>query len=310
MKNKHARTLLWIALAALLCGSGAWTAAAQGQIDLEKLEIVLWPEFDSPEMLVIYRITLPETTELPVWVSVPIPREVEEPHAVAIADAAGETFLTPYTIQESGEWSIVTLEASTTEVRVEYYAALEIDGDRRAFAFEWPGGYEVGEFGYEFQQPVGADEPTIDPAPDESGLGLYGLTYYAASLGALTADATAHIEVSYARDQSKLSADLIQQVPPLSRPDATTGETPEIGEVLRLFGALLLGVLLAVGGFMLVRVLQARKEGPGQRPKQRTRRRTVAKDHLDTATVFCHACGRQAGASDRYCRSCGSQLRR
>lgn len=299
-----------IFFAVILCLLSAAGTAAQGQPEVESLKVVLWPEFDRSDMLVIYRISLADTVELPAFVSVPIPADVGGPHAVAVSDNEGNLFITSYTQQEAGDWEIITLQASTTTARVEFYVGLEIEGNERSFTFDWPGGLEVGDFLYEFQQPVGAEEPTIDPPPETSGPGLYGLNYFSASLGALDAEATARIQLSYVREQSALTVDLIQQVPPLGRPETTEGETPDLSVILTWLGVGLVGILIVVGAFMLLRFWRTREQVTHQRPKRRPRKRAQAQDQIDAATVFCHACGRQAGASDHYCRSCGSQLRR
>ncbi len=310
MNDKKLQIAGRIVVAVWLLALCTGAAAAQGQPEIDNLEVVLWPEFDSSDMLVIYRISLSDTTELPALVSVPIPAAVGSPLAVAISDNAGSLFMTPYTMQEAGDWVILTLQASTREARVEYYATLEVEDSIRRFTFDWPGDLDLAEFSYEIQQPFGAEELEIDPPPDASGPGLYGLTYYTASMGPLSAESTASIQLSYVREQSDLSVDLVQQVPPLSRPDTTQGETPDLTEVLTWLGAVLVGILIAVGVFMLARLWRARESAPAQRRRQRPRKQTHPEHQLDAATVFCHACGRQAGASDRYCRSCGSQLRK
>jgi hypothetical protein len=310
MKTKWMRVSGQVVAAALLCALGTSGVAAQGQPAVERLEVVFWPEFDSQDMLVIYRISLAETTELPALVSVPIPADVGAPHAVAVSDNEGRLFITPFSSEESGDWVIITLEATTSEARVEYYAELEVEGSLRNFTFDWPGGLEVGEFSYELQQPVGSEEPTIEPPPEAEGPGLYGLNYYFGSMGGLDVDSTAHIQLSYVREQSGLTVDLIQQVPPLSRPEETEGETADLSVILTWLGVGLVGVLIIVGGFMLARIWRTREPMARQRRRQRPKKRPQLDDHFDAATVFCHACGRQAGASDRYCRSCGTQLRR
>jgi hypothetical protein len=304
------RVLHRLLLAAVLCAAFAAGASAQGEPEVESLEIVFWPEFDTPDMLVIYRITLPESTPVPAMVSVPIPAAVGAPHAVAISDRDGSLYMTTYTLEEQDDWVIVTLEASTREARVEYYAELDIEGDLRSFIFEWPGGLNVGEFLYDFQQPVGAEEPVIEPLAEDSRTGLYGLTYFSGSLGALDAQSTASIQLSYVRQESGLTVDFLEEVPPLDRPETTVGETPDVSEVLIWLGVGLAAVLVAGGAFMLIRLRQTRESFDQPRRRQRSRGRGAAQDQLDAATVFCHSCGRQAGASDRYCRNCGSQLRR
>ena len=295
-----------IFFAIILCLITAGGTAAQGPPEIENLEVEFWPEFDRSEMLVIYHISLADTVELPAVVSVPIPADVGGPHAVAVSDTEGSLY-TSYTTEDSGDWEIITLQATTSEALVEYYAELQVEGSERSFTFTWPGGLDVEEFTYKFQQPFGAEEPTIDPPPSASGLGTYDLTYFFGSLGGVSAETTTRIQLSYVREQSALTVDLIQ---PLGRPDATEGETPDLSVILTWLGGGLVGILIIVGAIMLLRLWRTREQVKHQRPRRRPRKRAQAEDQIDAATVFCHSCGRQAGASDHYCRSCGSQLRR
>jgi hypothetical protein len=306
MKGNSMRVSGRIFFAIILCLLTAGGTAAQGQPEIESLEVEFWPEFDRSDMLVIYNISLADTVELPAVVSVPIPADVGGPHAVAVSNKEGSLY-TSYTTQDAGDWVIITLQATTSEALVEYYADLQVEGSERSFTFTWPGGLDVGDFSYKFQQPVGAEEPTIDPPPTASSLGNYDLTYFSGSLGALDAETTTSIQLSYVREQSALTVDLIQ---PLGRPETTEGETPDLSVILTWVGGGLVGILIVVGAFMLLRLWRNREQVTHQRPRRRPRKRVQAKEQIDAATVFCHACGRQAGASDHYCRSCGSQLRR
>ena len=62
-------------------------AQAQGMLSLATLEVALWPEYDRPEVLVIYKAKLPADISLPVDVSLKIPAIAGEPFAVRINGA-------------------------------------------------------------------------------------------------------------------------------------------------------------------------------------------------------------------------------
>ena len=62
---------------------------AQEEPTLESLEIALWPEFDRPEVLVIYRGQLDADVALPALVEITLPARVGQPTAVAYVDEAG-----------------------------------------------------------------------------------------------------------------------------------------------------------------------------------------------------------------------------
>jgi len=47
------------------------TAAAQTASEAEAVTVALWPEYDRAEVLVVYRVLLPETVGLPARVRLP-----------------------------------------------------------------------------------------------------------------------------------------------------------------------------------------------------------------------------------------------
>ena len=70
-------------LVVLLAGLLKVPAQAQGGANLERLEIAIWPEYDRPSALVIYKARLDTSVDLPAVVRLPIPASVGAPHAVA-----------------------------------------------------------------------------------------------------------------------------------------------------------------------------------------------------------------------------------
>ncbi len=276
---------------------------------LELLEVALWPEFDRSEVLVIYRALLPSDVSLPTSVSLPIPAEVEEPHAVAIYGSDGALLDAGYTRDVEGEWATITVETESRGIWLEYYDALIIEGQERKFNFLWPGGVALGTFAYKVQQPVGASGMRITPL----GGGRFeedGFFYYARDLGPALAETDFLISVTYFKTTSGLSVDSLPPSPLVVRPAITRGGTPDLGRwlpwVIGGFGV----VLLAIGGFYFLRL---RREEAVARPRPRRRRsaKKKAKDlaEIDASPVFCHQCGLQAGVSDHFCRRCGAQLR-
>jgi hypothetical protein len=276
---------------------------------LDLLEVALWPEFDRSQVLVIYRALLPSDVSLPTSVGLPIPADVGEPHAVAIYGEDGALRDAEYTRDVEGEWATITVETESQGVWLEYYDALSIEGQERDFNFLWPGGLVLGTFAYEIQQPVGASEMKITPL----GGGRFeedGLFYYRRDLGQALAQTDFSISLAYSKSTPGFSVDSVAPGPSLVRPATTRGGTPDLGLwlpwVIGGFGV----VLLAIGGFYILRL---RREEAAARPRPRRRRpaKKKAKDihEIDASPVFCHQCGLQAGVSDHFCRRCGEQLR-
>ncbi len=278
-------------------------------IPLASLEVALWPEFDRSQVLVIYRATLPSDVALPTSVSLPIPTDVSDPHAVAIYGADGELMDAEYSRGVEGEWATIMVETESRGVWLEYYDDLTIEGQAREFEFIWPGGLALGTFAYEIQQPVGASEMKITPR-GEGQFEEDGFFYYRRVLGPALADTDYLISLTYSKTTSGLSVDSLTPGPSLARPSTTRGGTPDLGAWLPLviggFGA----ILLVIG---VIYIFRLRREEVVARPRPRRRRpaKKKAKDlhEIDASPVFCHQCGLQANVSDRFCRRCGTQLR-
>src|SRR5512142_1894556 len=100
-------------------------ATAQSPIKLSRLQVQLWPEYDQPSMLVIYDFQLPDSTKLPVSVSMTFPKDA---HLVAVASQSpdGSLLNTDYigpTIND--QWQSITIQIQTpTTYHLEYYQTL------------------------------------------------------------------------------------------------------------------------------------------------------------------------------------------
>ncbi len=291
-------------LAAPIVGYG------QAITEIKDVEVAIWPEYDRPQALVIYRVTLPEDVDLPTTVAVPIPAKVGEPHAVAMRGPGGGLLMAPYRLQVEGGWATVFVEADNPNVQVEYYDALQIEGDRRGFTFTWPEGFPAADARYEIQQPLGAEGLQVVPPPEEEGVGADGLQYAWGDIGAVDGGSSFTIEFSYTKADGGLTADQLQPPSPaLSRPEATSGATPDLAQLFPwVMGALGL-LLVGTGAYLYFRTRTA----PGRKrafvPRRRRSSREKTTPDGDVSTVFCHVCGNRADVGDWFCRHCGARLR-
>jgi len=287
---------------------GPWMAEplsppAAGQ-PLAWLEVAIWPEYDQPAALVIYRAQLPPETALPAQVSLPIPAEAGEPHAVATVGSDRNLYLTEYERILSGQWAWITLTTDSPLFQVELYLPLVGEGRERSFSFLWPGGVDLDEFGYEIQHPPGAQGLRVTPA-GAVRVGEDGLSYSWAGLGPKAAGDLVTVAFDYARDDDTLTVDAVIAPPSLQRPESTQGGTPDLAALMPyLFGGL--GVLL-IGAGVAVYLRMRAEPAPARRRRPRRRAQRPASDEI--APAYCHVCGTQASASDRFCRRCGAQLR-
>jgi hypothetical protein len=282
---------------------------AQNEVKLNSIEVDLWPEYDRPTVLVIYRITLPATTSLPVDLSFRIPATAGEPSAVAVRQmtAEGETglFTIPYERQVVGDWGVISLTATLPELQLEYYdPGLVKDGETRQFEYNWPGDYAVDVLKMQVQQPLGADEMSISPSSGQGVTGSDGLVYFNKEVGALLAGQTFSLKINYKKSSDDLTAANLQVQP--SAPVTITSERNNLLAILPwTLGAL--GVILIVGG--VVWYLRSGK-GKEEEPSRRRHRPASSKEPEATEShIYCHQCGKRAGPGDRFCRMCGAKLR-
>lgn len=286
---------------------------AQEEIELSYVEVDFWPEYDSPEMLVIYRITLPPTVSLPVDLTFRIPAAAGEPSAVAgrgtSAEGEAGLFTIPYEHQVDGEWGLITLTATMPELQLEYYdPGLYKEGTARQYDFQWPGDYAVESLTIQVQQPSDATNMSISPSSGNGVTGKDGLVYYNKQVGSLLAGQDFQLALNYQKESDSLTATSLQiqpSAPMTSVPSTQRSLLAILPWILGVFG-----VVLIVGGG--VWYWQSGK-GNESRSKPRRRRRAASQNQIETIPaeghVYCHQCGKRAAKGDRFCRTCGTRLR-
>jgi hypothetical protein len=288
----------------LLVLAGPSGTHAQGSLaTIDQLEIALWPEYDRKAVLVIYWFWLAPDSSLPANVSLPIPANVGEPHAVAWHDEAGRQFDADYTLQGSGDWVNVLIRMEGRKGQLEFYSDLEIAGSNRSFSVLWPGDVAVGNLTYEIQQPVGASDLIISPSPQEQSIGQDGLLYLR---GSLAGTGQISIQAQYQKETDALSAEV--PIPALVQPEAPTERTVASAPILPwIVGGVGLA-MLAVGGFFYLRLSRRQTQAPARSRRSRTKSEG-SQVEIDASPVYCHDCGKRADHSDIYCRQCGTRLR-
>ncbi len=283
-------------------------ALAQDNITLDRLEIAIWPEYDRPEVLVIYRVEISPEVALPADLAIRIPAAAGEPNAVASRQLDGALYNLAYERELYGDWAVIHFTATTPEAQLEYYdPRLDKDGPSRHFEFTWPGDYAVFSTQVQVQQPFDARVLEISPEMGPGSTGSDNLTYFVADLGAQGRDEEFDLVMDYEKDSDALTVEFLSV-----QPSAPVGETTP-GRVRLLdawpWGLVLLGLLLVMGaGWWFLR-------SEPRAPKRRVRRRSasvtpaVEDGGTELAVVYCHQCGKRAAMGDRFCRACGTELR-
>jgi hypothetical protein len=282
----------------------SFPAQAQSVVSLSSVNVEVWPEYDQPAVLVIYRISLSPDSTLPVTLNLRVPAQAEV-YAVAVSDPVSGLLNAPYDRTVLGSWATLTITANLRDVQVEYYDVLVKNGTTRHIVYEWAGDYAVDAFAVALQQPVGATDLATNPSLTKSSVGPDGFTYYQSAPQPLAAGQSFTLTADYQKATDTLSTTglPVQPVQPLNA--STPGRVTMSGVMPWILGGIggALIVVGIVGGFYMW--------------KSGTRRSSILRKHhtqlqqaKETGDVYCHQCGKRAQPGDVFCRTCGTRLRK
>jgi hypothetical protein len=276
------------------------SASAQGEMALETVFVQLWPEFDQPSMLVIYDFRAAPGTLLPQDVKMRVPAEAQ---VIAVAqERENALFNIPY--QETAidtTWKQVTLTIETdTNYHLEYYAPLKRNGLQREFTYLWPGEYAVASLTVSLRTPLDTTEVSTQPTMSKMPVTDNGETYLQWNKENLAAGQQERVEIAYTKTTDRLSAST-QPLEPGTVDEKTPGRVSLSNYYPYLLGGV--GILLIAGGGIYF--WQSSKGKPTPHKHHRSR-----SEENRNEPVHCHQCGKRAQPGDRFCRTCGTRLRR
>lgn len=305
---------LFIGLLILFCLLGqATNAGAASQMTIAQLKVDIWPEFDRPNVLVIYHITLSSDISLPATMTLHIPGQTGGPSNLAMKDADGLLYNLDYKnpVLENGLLAI-TFTTPTPDIQLEYYdPALKRQGNTRSFEYRWPGDYTVQSFTVVVQQPTNATNMQFQPNMGVPSKAADGFNYFTKVVGAVDVSSPVFIRMTYDKPDDSLSSTSqpVQPVQPVT--PKTSGRISFIDALPWAIGTLG-GVVMGAGLLWYWQSGKRRKE-PGYYHHAR-HNTTQSPRQAGTAAssrtvVYCHQCGRMANPGDVFCRACGSRLR-
>lgn len=294
-------------LAGILLLSIVSIGKAQVPLDLAQVRIDLWPEYDQASTLVIYHITLPPSA-VPADLTLRIPASAGDPNAVAARQTDGSLINIASTRQPgNGDYSEISFKATTPEVQIEYYdPGLVKNGAARHFEYTWPGDYPVSSLVLSVQEPPTATGMRFSPGLGNPVQASDGLKYYTADVGSLKAGQTFKLSFDYNKNNDALTSSSLKVQPSAPISDSTAGITSILtSTTFRILVGL--GLLLIIGGGVWYWQSGRNKEESEPRPRHKpaAERQAVSSEGY----IYCHQCGKRAASGDRFCRTCGAQLR-
>lgn len=277
---------------------------AQSAVRFQSLEVAIWPEYDRPETLVIYRGELAETTSLPAQLTFRLPGHIEQMHAVATEEAGRLVTVNPDLIEMNYQDETLLLSFPTTsrQIQLEYYDArlLSREDQTRQLSFNFIAPVPIETAIFEVQEPLGSEDFSLSPRPDTIRSGGR-LQYHQIEMTDVAQGQAIRIEAAYQRSGDELTAPLLAAEQPAAPPAPV-----ETGTVATAANARIAYLLVGVGILLLL--------GSGgywwwsRRPKP-ARRRAPGRKKKGQPAGFCYKCGAALRADANFCHVCGAERR-
>ena len=307
MKRK-AWILILISILCLFTGPGLLAQEpASDEVALATLQISLWPEFDRPDVLVIYRGQLEADTPLPAPVEFAIPAGVDSLHALAYVDEEGQRLNMSSTSRVEGDKRIFSFELPALAFQLEYYDTLPVDETgQRSYTFDFQADYTIRDLTIEVLVPPTASNFSLEP-PADSVTSDSGLTYHLVQAGAMTVGEARSWTFRYDKDNADLTLPMLQQQ---ETPSALPTQAPAAGgdssTVLIFVVAFVALVAVGTTAFWLGRRTGSEEEPLPEAPFPARKKRPGP---ARSEGSFCHRCGAQLRSDSDYCHKCGTRVR-
>lgn len=285
-------------------------AKAQSAIGFDTLDVSVWPEYDTPTVLVIYKISLAPQTAFPAEISLRMPAGVQKISAVAVG-ATAETVAdsgVDYKFTPGTDFGQLTIKAAARFIQVEYYdSGLTKKGNQHLFNFEWQATTTINNFRFEFRQPLQSSNLVIEPALTNTILDSDGFQFSEYLQPGVKAGQKLAFTIKYQRDTDSPSTSFlkVQSSTPLDQ--TLPGQSIWTTYLPWGLGGLGLALLFVAGW---VYWTSGRTNRTSATARKRHAGRGPADADEDTQQVHCAQCGKRAQPNDRFCRACGARIRR
>ncbi len=291
-------TVLLIVLFVLLT---PLSLSAQSTVtEIESLAVEIWPDYDDTAVLVLLTGTLPTDTTLPATLTIPLPENAD---LNAVAHFTDDNVLTDQGIDYSVDGNQLTFTTPNRTFRIEFYMPYSANGLEREFAYTWEGGTAVNNLTAVVQQPLAAAKMSTTPSASDTSPGSDGLTYHNFPPQTLAANEPFTISVAYTMNSDSLTVNLQSETAVNTQPSSTiTSEPADTGIDLPILFAMLGFVLIM---FAVIWQLLVRQKG-SSKPRKPQKVRTAA----TTKAKYCHNCGIKLQPDDKFCRECGTAVKK
>jgi hypothetical protein len=263
---------------------------------LDSLGIEIWPDYDKASVLVLMTGTLPEATQFPASVTLPLP-EAAQLNAVARFDRKDGNMIDDIfsSTETPGTLTFITPDL---RFRVEYYFPYTVNKKQISFDYTWLADLSVNNFQLRVQRPTSAGTLNTKPATASVVRSGDGFDYHSFPVRTVPAGQSFSLQVDYKMIAAQLSAASLAS-PNTNLQPAALPATPGSG-INWALAAVVTGGLIILGA--LIWSLASRRSPPSIRESTDSRVETQLR------AQFCRNCGEPTDEGDKFCSGCGSEL--
>jgi len=276
---------------------GVTQAQEETPLAIAQLEIALWPEYDDPRLLVIYRGELAEDPKGSLTFAIPASANVL---AAAHHDESGKLLADEWQVfPGDGGQQLLAFAPRSRQFQFEYYMDMTANGSRKSFAFGFQSSrYDVKGLQIEFRQPLGASGLQATPELQAQGTDAQGFIYFNRKVGSVPRETLVEQSISYVRADAQPSVKVSN-----GKVDFAAWPWQIIGGVAAL--------TLSIMGFVWILWARQRTSSPKTPERRRLKNKKPAPLSASTSsasieTKFCIHCGREFQPEERFCPQCGT----
>ena len=283
-------------------------AAELEDIKISVLQVSVWPEYDDPRTLVIYRGELAQEIEPPIQIGFPIPKGASINGAGRIG-SDGNLLLEPHIVSPAGEFDQITINLSQRVFFLEYYytppaaGGLEEGVRTRDFTYTLIPNYFVEQLIISLQQPLRSSDFIAAPQPMEVLEDQAGFRYHNYTHTGVQPGNRFDIKISYKKSDPRPSVASETAAPPQTVAEGQTS-TQLVAAVAMV--SIAGGAVIAIATYAIV----SRNRKRASKPRKSIAKGTNMTKKNENRVNYCYSCGSKVDQADKFCAHCGTDLGR
>lgn len=285
--------------------------ASNHDAKIEKMSIMVEPEYDDPRVLAVLEPTLSEDTKLPRKAKYMIPKSANDitiGMACEVPEGQGHRCKV-YDTVDAGNFNALTYQVDTARnLFLEYYwdPFKNVKDGKKSFVYEYKAPYPINELNVQVQQPLKATDFKVEPATEDMSQDEKGFKYHAYQFKDVKADQVFTFNVNYTKTNPEPSIKPGEGIAQVNQANPSEQPASNPGAVrIMLFFFILLFTAGVLGVYWRSK-LTAVEAMPVAKPKAgRPKKATGAKV---AKSRFCGNCGSELNSDNKFCSECGSEV--